>query len=117
MENGSFQLTGVDCRVLITGGGSGFGLGGAELFAASGGHVVIIDSDSGKLPRACSALGTSVTGMQVDVTNVGMIDDVVKAATATLGGLDVVNNSAGICHYATVQGTSDALWNSVVGVT
>jgi NAD(P)-dependent dehydrogenase (short-subunit alcohol dehydrogenase family) len=116
VESKQYQLTGLDCRVLITGGGSGFGLAAAALFAASGGRVVIIDSDSGKMGRALDSLGDSVTGIEADVTNSAGVDGAVVEAVRALSGLDVVINSAGICHYATVEATTDALWSSVLGV-
>ena len=51
-----------------------------------------------------------------DVSDPDYCEALVKAAAKTLGGLDIVVNSAGIIHHATVEETTDAQWEATLAV-
>jgi NAD(P)-dependent dehydrogenase (short-subunit alcohol dehydrogenase family) len=86
---------------LITGGGSGIGLGTARRFAADGAHVTICGRTEDKLARACEQIGAAarpgsrVEYIVADVT----VEDQVRAAMAqgaeATGALDIVFCCAG----------------------
>ena len=54
--------------------------------------------------------------MPGDVSDPDYCEALVKAAAKTLNGLDIVVNSAGIIHHATVEETTDAQWEATLAV-
>ncbi|WP_345353267.1 SDR family oxidoreductase [Rhodococcus olei] len=85
--------------VLVTGGGSGIGLGVADLLARSGAHVTIVGRTEDKLVAAEATImpeqGGSITHRTADVTVEAQVADAVAAATAVTGRLDGVVACAG----------------------
>ncbi len=85
--------------VIVTGGGSGLGLGFAEALAENGALVTILDIDAGRVEaetRRLRALGLAVRGEVADVRDHAAIDRAFDAAAAAHGRLDVVFANAGI---------------------
>jgi peroxisomal 2,4-dienoyl-CoA reductase len=81
---------------LITGGGSGIGLGIARQFVAHGGRVVITGRREGPLKQACQELGPASTYIAGDVRDPAQCELMVAKAVSSFGGVDVlVNNAAG----------------------
>ena len=84
---------------VVTGAGSGFGRGIAELFAAEGAKVVIADINE-EAARACAeALGRHCA--IATVTDVALRADVqvmIAAAVDAFGGVDILVNNAGVTH-------------------
>ena len=86
---------------LVTGGGSGIGLGAAARLAADGAHVTICGRTEERLRAAAEELeGVAATDAEVRyvVADVTKEDDVVRAvatATQVTGGLDVLFACAG----------------------
>jgi NAD(P)-dependent dehydrogenase (short-subunit alcohol dehydrogenase family) len=78
--------------ILVTGGGSGIGLGVADLLARSGAHVTIVGRTEEKLAAAAASIipehGGSVTCHAADVTVEEQVEQAVAAATAVTGRLD-----------------------------
>lgn len=86
---------------LVTGGGSGIGLGCAERFARDGAHVTICGRSEERLLgaveqiRATAAPGATVAHVVADVTDEEQVAAAVAAATGPTGGLDGVVACAG----------------------
>jgi NAD(P)-dependent dehydrogenase (short-subunit alcohol dehydrogenase family) len=81
-------------RVLITGAASGIGRATAELFAAKGARLALVDANGDGLGEVAAQLGAAaITYDLTDVENVGAM---VEQAAAALGGLDGVVNAAGL---------------------
>ncbi|MCA0044895.1 SDR family NAD(P)-dependent oxidoreductase [Celeribacter litoreus] len=77
---------------VITGGASGIGLAVAELFAARGARVAILDMNGELAAEKAAFLGDGHLGLAVNVT-----DEVgVKTAFETIGTVDILVNNAGI---------------------
>ena len=108
------QLDGL--RVLITAGASGIGLATARAFAREGARVQICDVDRGALEavaRTDSALSQSVC----DVSDRGQVAVLFDNALATLGGLDVLVNNAGIAGpTAKCEEVDPAAWDKTLAV-
>lgn len=82
---------------LITGGSSGLGRVGAELFARNGAMVVIADLlDGDAAVTAIDDAGGDATFVSCDVTDPGSVQAAVDHAVETFGGLHVIYNNAGV---------------------
>lgn len=86
---------------LVTGGGSGIGLGCAQAFAAAGAAVTICGRTQERLDDGAAAVaavaagGGSIRTVVCDVTDEDQVRAAVAAAAEPTGGLDVVLASAG----------------------
>ncbi|MFJ2770341.1 SDR family NAD(P)-dependent oxidoreductase [Streptomyces sp. NPDC087300] len=96
-------------KALVTGGASGIGLATAELLAARGAQVAVLDLDP-------SGVDKPLRGYTADVADDTSVRDAVAAAAADLGGLDVLVNNAGIGAQGTVEDNDDAQWHRVIDV-
>jgi NAD(P)-dependent dehydrogenase (short-subunit alcohol dehydrogenase family) len=96
-----------DRRVLITGGGSGIGLGCAEAVVKAGGRVVLAGRREDVLEQACSELGAAAAWASCDVGDDAQVRAAVDRAVKIMGGLDGAVNAAG-------QGAAGTVINSPV---
>ncbi|MER6123568.1 SDR family oxidoreductase [Streptomyces sp. NPDC001795] len=96
-------------RALVTGGASGIGRATAELLAARGAQVAVLDLDPSPVEKPLLAY-------RADVTDDASVREAVAAAVADLGGLDVLINNAGIGAQGTVEDNDDDQWRRVLDV-
>ena len=96
-------------KALVTGGASGIGRATAELLAARGAQVAVLDLDP-------SSVTEPLLGHKADVSDDASVRQAVAAAVAELGGLDVLVNNAGIGAQGTVEDNDDAEWHRVLDV-
>ena len=83
---------------LITGAGSGFGLGIADRFAREGARVLIVDINEAAAETAAERIGESAIGLAADVSKAADVNAAVEKAVSAFGKLDIVVNNAGISH-------------------
>ena len=84
---------------IVTGGASGLGLAYAEVLAAHGARVTLIDVDADAVAAQASRLqaeGLDVRGVVADVTDHVTLDHVIDEAAQMYGRLDVAFANAGI---------------------
>jgi len=94
-------------RVLITGGGSGIGVGIAKTFVAEGAKVTISGRREAPLRALAAETGCSwVTG---DVAVKADCEAMVAATVTNHGGLDIVVNNAGVARFLPLADTPEAL--------
>ncbi|MFF3514339.1 SDR family NAD(P)-dependent oxidoreductase [Streptomyces sp. NPDC002573] len=96
-------------RALVTGGASGIGRATADLLAARGARVAVLDLDP-------SSVDKPLLGYRADVTDDASVRTAVSAAAADLGGLDILVNNAGIGAQGTVEDNDDDAWHRVLDV-
>ncbi|MBT4888785.1 MAG: SDR family oxidoreductase [Rhodospirillales bacterium] len=103
-------------RVLITAGASGIGAATAKQFLDCGAHVHICDIDEAAVSRFLKENPTA-TGSITDVSNEQSVDELFETVQQELGGLDVLNNNAGIAGPTDpVEGVSYADWQRCLDV-
>jgi NAD(P)-dependent dehydrogenase (short-subunit alcohol dehydrogenase family) len=106
---------------LVTGGGSGIGLGAATRLAADGAHVTIAGRTESRLADAVKAISERAARgvtVQYAVCDVTVEDDVrasVARATEPSGGLDVLFACAGgSLHLGPIVDADLAMWKATL---
>jgi len=106
-------------RALITGAASGIGRATALLFAREGAAISIVDLDGvggQAVARMIGDQGVPAVVVPCDVTQGAECEQAVQQTVGELGGLDILFNSAGIIHRATVLQTTEPEWDRVMTV-
>ena len=80
---------------VITGGGSGIGLGAARRFVEEGAFVYIFGRRQAALDAALAELGPNARAVRGSVTEAADLDRLYEAVKAERGGLDIVFANAG----------------------
>ena len=83
---------------VITGGSSGIGLATAKRFVEEGAYVFITGRRQAELDKAVAEIGSNVTGVQGDVSNLDDLDRLYKEVETKNGKLDVLFANAGIAE-------------------
>ncbi|MER7399712.1 SDR family oxidoreductase [Streptomyces sp. NPDC000151] len=96
-------------KALVTGGASGIGLATAQLLAARGARVAVLDLVPDKVEEP-------LTGYRADVSDDDSVREAVGAAARDLGGLDILVNNAGIGAAGTAEDNTDTEWHRVLDV-
>jgi NAD(P)-dependent dehydrogenase (short-subunit alcohol dehydrogenase family) len=81
---------------VITGGSSGIGLATAKRFVKEGAYVFITGRRQAELDKAVAEIGSNVTAVQGDVSNLDDLDRLYKEVAVKKGKLDVLFANAGI---------------------
>jgi len=80
---------------LITGGNGGIGLATAKQFVNEGASVFITGRRDAELARAVKEIGSNVTGVRGDVSNLDDLDRLFAQIKREKGKLDIVFANAG----------------------
>jgi NAD(P)-dependent dehydrogenase (short-subunit alcohol dehydrogenase family) len=81
---------------VVTGGAGGIGRGIVEALLEQGASVVIADVEQAALDQAVSSLGSSVWGVQVDVSDFAQVDALAAAVFERYGRCNLLFNNAGV---------------------
>ena len=81
---------------IVTGGSSGIGLATAKRFVKEGAYVFITGRRQAELDEAVAEIGSNVTAVQGDVSNLDDLDRLYKEVATKKGKLDVLFANAGI---------------------
>src|SRR5712692_10134225 len=81
---------------VVTGGSSGIGLATAKRFVKEGAYVFITGRRQAELDKAVAEIGSNVTAIQGDISNLDDLDRLYKEVDAKKGKLDVLFANAGI---------------------
>ena len=85
-----------ETRAIVTGGASGLGRAVADEVIAAGGRVVLFDVNASAGASAVSELGGRASFAAVDVTSETGVNAAVAAAAASMGGISLAVNCAGV---------------------
>lgn len=89
---------------VVTGGTSGIGAAAAQVLAARGARVAVLDVNPGD------------DGIRCDVSDDAEVRAAIDAVVARFGGIDVLVNNAGIGAAGDVTANDDAEWHRVLDV-
>lgn len=103
---------------VITGGGSGIGLGTAQLLSAYGATVCIVDVSDKSEAKAQEIrdAGRNAAFFKCDVTNEQQVSEVVNAICQQFGKIDILFNNAGVTVRKTIVDLSEKEWDFVLDV-
>ncbi|MGW3074073.1 3-oxoacyl-ACP reductase FabG [Kitasatospora sp. NPDC001132] len=102
---------------LVTGATSGIGLASARLLAEQGHRVFLCARDEQAVAETVKTLqdeGLDVDGTTGDVRSKEQVADVVRAAVARFGPIDVLVNNAGRSGGGVTADLADELWEDVI---
>jgi NAD(P)-dependent dehydrogenase (short-subunit alcohol dehydrogenase family) len=101
----------------VTGAASGIGRACAERLAADGAAVVVVDVDlagASVVVERIKATGGEATAVHADVRSVASIRDMVDAAVAWGGTLEVLVNNVGVSAELSIAETTEDEWDRVL---
>jgi rhamnulose-1-phosphate aldolase/alcohol dehydrogenase len=102
---------------LVTGAASGIGRATAERLAGLGACTVVTDLDAEAAGKVCAELGPDKSvAVRCDVSDEDSVTGAFAVAARHFGGVDLVVNSAGFAHSATLTGTEVADWDRLHAV-
>lgn len=108
----AFSLAGE--TALITGGGSGLGLGIAECFVDAGARVVLVGRRSETLQKAVNKIGPAATYEAHDITAIPENEDLIQRVVKRVGPISILVNNAGIHLKKAAVETTPEEFNSVL---
>jgi gluconate 5-dehydrogenase len=108
----AFSLEGE--HALITGGGTGLGLGIAQSFVAAGARVTLVGRRPEPLRAATAQLGQNAACLAADITDPAQISGLVSTAERQHGPLTILVNNAGIHLKKPAADTTDAEFQAVI---
>src|SRR2546426_9839079 len=101
---------------LITGGNSGIGLATAQQFVHEGAYVFITGRRMPELAAAVQEIGSNITGVQGDVSNLGDLDRLFAHIKQEQGKLDIVFANAGTATYAPFGKITEEHYDSIFNI-
>ena len=101
---------------VITGGTTGIGLATAKLFVEEGAYIFITGRRQKELDAAVKEIGSNVTGIQGDVSDLKDVDRLYETIKATGRRLDVVFANAGVAEFASVEQATEAHFDKIFDV-
>lgn len=106
-----------DKVAVVTGTGSGIGEAIATLLHEEGVKVILAGRNKDKLQNVANQLAQdSVKVVPTDVTKKEEVDELIKIAQQTFGGLDIVINSAGQMLSSKITDYQVDEWDSMIDV-
>ena len=104
---------------LISGGARGQGAVEAKLFAQEGARVVIgdiLDAEGQQVEAEINETGGECVYVHLDVTSEEDWGTAIGEAVSRFGKLDVLVNNAGIFPPASIEDTTEELWDRIMDI-
>lgn len=104
---------------IVTGGANGIGRASCLAFAREGASVTVADIDD----KAGEAIVTEIKSaggkaifVQGDIASEDYVKKLIDETVKAFGGIDVLDNNAGVVKYGTVVDMSVADWDWILGI-
>src|ERR1700681_483695 len=101
---------------LVTGGNSGIGLATAKRCVNEGAYVFMTSRRERELAAAVKEIGSNVTGVQGDVSNLDDLDRLFAQIKREKGRLDIVFANAGVAKFAPRGKITEELYDSIFSI-
>ena len=101
---------------LVTGSARGIGRAVARKLAECGASVMLTDVDEAPLKEAAAELGGRARCLAGDLTAPGFPEELVEAALAAFGSLDIVVNNAGYVWDNVIQKMTDEQFQAMLNI-
>ena len=101
---------------VITGGNSGIGLATAQRFVSDGAYVFITGRRQSELDEAVKQIGTNVSGIQGDVSNLADLDRLYVAVKKQKGRIDILFANAGVGELAPLEAITETHFDKMFGI-
>jgi 2-keto-3-deoxy-L-fuconate dehydrogenase len=104
---------------IVTGGGSGIGKAIAELFAAQGAEVFILDLNklaADETAKSIAAASGKATAFAANVSDQAQVKEIVSDIAQKAGRIDILVNSAGISHIGKLENTLEEDFDRIIQV-
>lgn len=101
---------------LITGGNSGIGLAIAQRFVSEGAYVFITGRRQSELDAAIKQIGSDITGVQSDVSNLSDLDRLYSEVKKQKDHIDILFANAGLGESAPLEAITEAHFNKIFSV-
>ena len=100
-------------KILITGGSRGIGAACVKKFAEEGAAVCFVyKSSHAEAEKLAKETGTAP--ICADLSDKKQAADAVKKAVGIMGGIDVLVNNAGVCHFSLFTDETDAQFDEII---
>lgn len=99
---------------IVTGGGSGLGLGIATCFVKAGARVVIVGRRADVLKAAAKKLGRNATFEAHDITELDRAEELIRRVNKRVGPVSILVNNAGTHLKKLAVDTTPAEFNAVL---
>ena len=100
---------------VVTGGSAGIGFGAAKQFAEAGARVFITGRRQEELDKAVAILGSNVTGIQGDMSDIADIDRLFEKVRLYADQIHVLFVNAGIYEFAPLGEITEAHFDRIFG--
>jgi NAD(P)-dependent dehydrogenase (short-subunit alcohol dehydrogenase family) len=91
----------------ITGGSDGIGFAVAKELVAEGAYVFITGRRTAQLENAVKSIGSNITAIQADASNISDLDKVYAKIKHEKGRVDIVFANAGVTEFARLGGIEE----------
>ncbi len=108
-----------DQTVIITGAGRGIGASAAQIFARFGANVVVNDLEAARAEETAHAItqaGSQAIAVAGSVTDPDFPAQLMQAAIATFGQINVLVNNAGYTWDGMLHTITDQQWQAIIDV-
>ncbi len=99
---------------LITGAGGGLGSAAAIRLATAGAQVIAVDRNENSIREFMKLLPGNHHAIVKDLRPAAAASEVVEEALRLTGRLDIVVNSAGVCHFTKINEITPEGWDEVL---
>ncbi|MGH9616624.1 MAG: SDR family NAD(P)-dependent oxidoreductase [Acidobacteriaceae bacterium] len=101
---------------LITGAGGGFGSATAMKLATAGAQIIAVDRDEKSLHDLMADLPGKHSSLVKDLRPALAAKEVIEEALTLIPQIDIVVNSAGVCHFNRINEISPEEWDEVLEI-